>query len=598
MAGNREIPQQEKKQKLTDSQREEIKKLTDRINQLRAERDKLDRTMQKKMDDLVQQHQDQLQALLARENETITQLETNYAITRENNERHLSEIKLENETLKVFLDLNHTITGIVSGEKNINDESVITEFKEKINKAIPYFETSPDAAKNMVRLLALELYEHMPKPENDTSAYANFFHQVIAMRNMILLANRFEIPGIACLPDQEFKLEGLTATGMLKSMIRSFQDYVDLDSALSDLSQSNGFDTFTKEDLVQIVKLVANDINHTALTTNANIPDDAGIHIPIRLHQHWTCISMSGDKLLFADKSRSNNPGIEIYTCDDPEKLNALQQSLIERASKANRYISTKPLANSSEELANELVRDYGIKKTNFIPLSEQYAGTCAWSSCSKSLLLNALYLRFFDSTINHGKSPKEAHNIAEKYARKIRKSWSTYDKSNLLQNYLRHLDHNDTTKKLYDPSLLARIKVKTEQRKKYDTVNDLLSGRVSESEHVKAKERLYIASKRLILEHYPILGNIFKEHLDTIVAKITDLYLIVGKNKLEENLTNLLREGSTSSAIKYLDDAIREAKPAPSLLSRHSMLSSQNTHHSKYNNNDEDNSIKEKPSP
>lgn len=486
--------------------------------------------------------------------------------------RSLKEINTNQRNYQNLLEM---IGMILEGSFLLDNEKNIQAFQDAWSAAIEYINTNTEKAKALVSTLTVNDCAHlMPLPQaND--GYAELYHLIHSRKNMIQLAHRFEIPGVAMQQGEEIKLEGFSHIAMIKSMMKSFHEFVETDSeaVITELCASAQFADFTPDQLREMLQTVDKDVAATIVNAEETKIDnvlmqDGVLHLPTRIDKHAICVSISGNLLLISDKSRAEEAGIEIYeiACDNPD---VVKKQVATQIARGSQYLQEK-MPPSTEAFTEQLGRDFNLQRKGMIPLSEQLAGNCTWSSCAKSLLINAFYLRCYEAAVKSGKDDAAAHVIAEKYARKIRKIWSLYDKASFLKHYLAHQRDNE---KYYDPSVLARAKVKSEHREKNAAINQLLSGSVTKEQCQAARERYHQATAEYLREYYPALTTMFNENMDTITNKLAELYLLIGKHQIDDFFDLLLECPSSTDAVRMLNEEIAKVKTNKSGLVDHSFL-------------------------
>lgn len=471
-------------------------------------------------------------------------------------------------------------TKVINGQRNVTD----AEYKEVISKMesvrryLNQEGNSVDAALGsyLEGLAKSDQFDHFPRPTDKDKNYAKFYNTLNTMRSKSLLAHRFDFAGRTQQDGFEFNLHLGNQSLMIPQMASSFNRYLkeNRDELEKQLLLDPEFKGLDVTSLDKVLNFVAQDVNEAIYSSDVDsvkthAKDNQVLLLAPSLKtsaEGWHAISvaMFNDICLIADKDRPKDQGVEIFQLGADAKTREQVATDI-----ANKSI-TQPgdPITSIEAFTEDLKKKLKMKKIGHIPLQAQFGENCTWSSCSKSVLLSALYARFYQAAINMKKEPKEAQRWAQYCARLIQKDWAREDKFSFLKAYVAQYD--DPSKKHLgpDPVLLAYIKLKYQLRSGNEHIVAFIdsTGLVKDEQLRQAKEMAYKRAETMLQEEYPIIHRLFPLKVNEISKRFADLYLLTSKSHIDKVFSSIsfVSLSPFKNIIDTLDKAILEAQKAP----------------------------------
>ena len=273
-----------------------------------------------------------------------------------------------------------------------------------------------------------------------------------------MVAHRFEIAGNLKLGETEFTLNGGFQDVMVPQMSQSFETFIQAEGrdCVATILQNTKYAAFGEEALYDILKNVCEDVKHCVLSEDNDLIEDRLQSDQVLLLAptlknsatvaHAISMTFYGDMCLISDKARSKNPGVEVYRIEanSNEIATKKRKVAVDIVRNMNNHSPDIPIT-TVEEFSTNMVKLLELKKTETIPLQAQYGENCTWSSCAKSVLFSALYIRLYSAAMKipdiqqlpQDQAQSASHRMAMEYAKKIQHQWSDYDKYHCLQSYI-----------------------------------------------------------------------------------------------------------------------------------------------------------------
>ena len=487
------------------------------------------------------------------------------------------------QDFKTWRELSTEMANVMNGVKDIKNK----EFQQaiaKIENVRRYFNNGNEIEAGMDSFIAAlsksDLFNYFPKPTSNDKGYAKFYNTVNNMRSNSLLAHRFDLAGKAKQDGIEYTLHFGNQNVMVQEMASSFTRYVksngkDIVAALMEDPECRALG---EEALSKVLNDVSHDVREVITATNADLVESYAQSDQLLLlapslkvnpmETHAISTVFWNDICLIGDKARNKNQGVEVFQLTGDAKTMALaKQKVASEIVQKRSTIKIDDPVTTIDQYTADLTKKLNMKKIGHIPLQAQFGENCTWSSCSKTILLNALYCRIYQAALKTNKDPKQAQQLAQRTSKLMQKDWAKDDKFDQLQSYI--AQYTDPAKQHLgpDPVLLAYVKLKYQYRQGSDHILKLIDGTgLVKDEHVRqAKEMGYKRAETMLQEEYPSIYKFFPTRINEIARRFADLYMLTNKATIEKvfNSISFLSISPFQNAISALDEAIKKAQSA-----------------------------------
>ncbi len=493
------------------------------------------------------------------------------------------------QDFKTWREFTIEMANVLNGVKTIKDK----EFQEAIAKVEDvrrYFNNDNVIEGGLDSFISAlsksHLFNYFPKPTSNDKGYAKFYNTVNNMRSNSLLAHRFDLAGKAKQDGIEYTLHLNDQSVMIPEMTRSFIRYVKSNGkdVVSELMQDPECRALGEEALSKILKDVSQDVSEVITATKAELIEPHSQSEQLLLlapslkvnpqETHAISTVFWNDLCLIGDKARDKNQGVEIFQLSgDAKTIAQAKQKVASEIVQKRSAIKFDDPVTTIDQYTAELTKKLNMKKIGHIPLQAQFGENCTWSSCSKTVLLNALYCRIYQAALKANKDPKQAQQLAQRASKLVQKNWAKDDKFDQLQSYI--AQYADPAKQHLgpDPVLLAYVKLKYQHRQGSDHILKLIDGTglVKDEHMAQAKEMAYKRAETMLQEEYPWIYKIFPTKVNEIARRFADLYMLTNKATIEKvfNSISFISISPFQNAISALDEAIKKAQSATPLEKR-----------------------------
>lgn len=459
-------------------------------------------------------------------------------------------------------------------------EKLISQGKTK--EAAELLSTLPkeEYANILVDIAKSEKFAQLPAPQKGQVKYSDIYYTIEAIRKQHLLSHRADIRSNSVVNQVDFQLFGSSEKVMVPEMVASFQRFMK-SATLKKVLQEGGLKDFNPE---LILKNVQNDLENIILDHDpSKITKKLNSHQPLLFpllmrtgeFSHATAVAIFNNLCLMADRGREEENGVEISQITDANK----QQQLIKDAvSELTLALDEKNYDKMIyvDKLQERFVDRLNLKKQSLISFSPQYGENCAWSSSAKMFVFCALYARIYEAALiqpNNSKLPLDkrelvAHHLAQTEAKKIYKAWSHEDKLQYYKSYIDYYRNPDFKKYGPDLVLLAMIYVQSKHREADKDIVALLesSRLITETDIQKARVKIKQMAYDTLVEEYPDIQKQFPKQFDVFVEKVTDLFLVSSKKKVDEvfkRLEEVFEGGDFKQVLVIVDEELKKLKSA-----------------------------------
>lgn len=316
--------------------------------------------------------------------------------------------------------------------------------------------------------------------EEGSQHYQAFIKEVLMLRQIILLGQRWSLGGEYQLNKNRFSLNDLSEEIVYDSLITSFKTYCELfkNDIMKILGQIEGITDEEKKQLINDIitsieegRLEDLSLVRKKLTSNDVIPIlftskyEEGFHAE-------NVIFYGSNRLLRMNRGlgSTGREGMELNLITEPEN----REKVIEHLLKG---ISQQRIEG---EFVNEAIRKMlGLKKIGLVPMKEQRVGNCKWIS-AKAIVYGDIYAHLWTLLSQKKLEEEQIHKIILDVARTWYKRFTVYDRTRMLGHVINPYLEGDNPVDIFKlprplQEMFLQIYQRTQGKTKYHFVAKML---------------------------------------------------------------------------------------------------------------------------